>query len=185
MPGPDKRTDLVIAAAKELTRRAVPVRLVLAGYECAHWALRHADELRGLDVEARDMPSDCQFVDAMSSVDVAVQLRMRNLGESSGPVHELLALGRNVIVSDIGSFRELGKAVRTIPLDASASTLADVISHTWKYPIPQTAIADYVASHSSERFRQALVRLCHDTESTKEKTVIKSAEITEPLQLAV
>jgi hypothetical protein len=94
-----------------------------------------------------------------------------------------LAVGRNVIVSDIGSFREFGKAVRTIPVDVSASALADVIFHTWKHPIPQAAIADYVASHSSERFRKALLRFCHDAESAKERKA--GTEIAEPLQLAV
>jgi glycosyltransferase involved in cell wall biosynthesis len=159
MPGPDKRTELIVEAAGELTRRKVAVRLVMAGFGCAHWAQRHADELKGLDVDARDTPSDHEFLDAMSVVDVAVQLRRRSLGESSGVVPELLALGRSVIVSDIGSFREYGKAVRTVSDDASPSGLADCIFDTWKNPVPQAAIADFVATHSSERFRKAILRL--------------------------
>jgi glycosyltransferase involved in cell wall biosynthesis len=170
-PGPDKRTDVVVTAVRELRRRGVAVQLVVAGFESAYWALSRADELRGLDVHTQDAPSDHQFLDAMSGVDIAVQLREKNMGESSGVVHELLALGRSVIVSDVGSFREFGEAVRTVPADASPGVLADAIFHTWKSPVPPAAIAEYVAAHSARCFRQALVKVCKD-DATERKTIL-------------
>src|SRR5690606_20591953 len=160
VPGPDKRTELVIAAMRRLKKLNPHVRLALGGFGCKQWVARHPDKLHGIDVDVRDLPSEHEFLRFMDTVDVAVQLRLKNRGESSGAVHELLALGKNVIVSDVGSFKEFGDAVRTIPADASPTVLANAIQSLLESPIPRHAIELYVESHSKERFGATLWELC-------------------------
>jgi glycosyltransferase involved in cell wall biosynthesis len=156
VPGEEKRTPVVLAAAQELKRRGIPIRVVLSGYGCRRWLAVHGDASAGLDIEAEDSLSQPDFTRLMAKADIAIQLRARNLGESSGAVAELLGLRRNIIVSDIGSFKEYGACVHTIPVNAGASTVAEAVVALLKAPIPASAISEFVAAHDSRAFRERL-----------------------------
>src|SRR6202035_1226125 len=59
-----------------------------------------------------------QFLRTMVAVDVALNLRYRSAGETSGPLIRLLGLGKPVVVSDDGSFAEIpAGCCAKVPLD--------------------------------------------------------------------
>jgi glycosyltransferase involved in cell wall biosynthesis len=122
-----KQTELISAAFQTIRKTIPNATLVLAGFEVGQYAAAHG--LRPEDgYEVHDTPDDEQFDALLNSVDVAVQLRRHNLGENSGPIARLLEIGKPVVVSNIGSFAELGQAVRLIDSNrCTATQLADVI----------------------------------------------------------
>ncbi|MBK1658701.1 glycosyltransferase [Paracraurococcus ruber] len=156
IPGTSKRTDAIIAAARLLQDRGQRLRLLLAGYGVRAYAATNARLWDGLDVTLFDGPSDLQLLQCMLDCDIGLQLRSRNLGESSGIVPQLLCLGRPTIVSDLGSFREFGDAVASVPPEATPEEIAAAIEQTLAAPPSAAAMARYVAERSPARFRQAL-----------------------------
>jgi glycosyltransferase involved in cell wall biosynthesis len=95
----------------------------------------------------------------MRQVDVAVQLRSRNLGESSGVVPQLLQLGKPVVVSAIGSFTEFGEAVVQLAPTAVHEEIAATILSAAKSPPPQEIMLKYAADRSPRRFRETLLSI--------------------------
>jgi hypothetical protein len=159
VPGPSKLTHRVAAAAREIGRRGVPVRVLMAGYGVREYLRNHGRDFDGLDLRSFDGPTDPQLLRCMAETDVAVQFRSKNLGESSGIVPQLLCLGKTVLVSDIGSFKEFGNAVRMVSNDLDVENLADEILHLWHNPIFQKHTSDYVSRHTPARFREKLIEI--------------------------
>ncbi|MBB5374316.1 glycosyltransferase family protein [Acidocella aromatica] len=155
--GSSKRTELLVAAVHELQREGINVRLLLAGFGTAYYADVHATMLAGIALDVRDAPTDRQLCEAMLEVDVAVQLRATNRGESSGIVPQLIALGQRTIVSDIGAFREYGGAVQKVPEQVTASELAKAVLAAAIAPAPEEAMRNYAQNHSPARFRSRLL----------------------------
>ena len=157
VPGSSKLTDRIIAATHVIRQRGIDVSLIIAGYEVRGFSHTAARDLVGLSVKLFDGPTEVQLLRSMAEVDVAVQLRGQNLGESSGIVPLLLALGKSVLVSEIGSFKEFGQAIRTIPVDASVTQIADAILEMRSRPVPQQSIRDYVNAHTPAHFRDVFM----------------------------
>ena len=157
IPSRGKCTEDVLAAIRLLRADGHPIRLVIAGYHAHAYALENAPLLAGLDIDLIDAPSDWQLLEAMRHVDLAVQLRAHNFGESSGVVPQLLSVGRAVIVNRLGSFAEYGDAVAQIPPGASPRLIASAILATIEQPPSPAAIRRYVENHSPARFREALL----------------------------
>ncbi len=119
-----KRITSVIQAFARLARYRPEARLILAGEEHPHYPLRalirdlgQADRIRILG----HVPLD-EFVEYMAACDVCLNLRYPTAGESSGSLLREMALGRAVIVSDIGAFSELpDDACIKIPAGPEAS----------------------------------------------------------------
>jgi hypothetical protein len=131
--------------------------LLIAGYDAGHYGSEMG--LQKLPfVEFVDSPSDSLLLSLMQSTDVAVQLRLGNLGESSGVVPQLLASGVPVVVSAIGSFLEYGDAVRAVPPDTTAAQLAAIL---FEELAPggerQQRMQKYVAAHKPEEFCRRIV----------------------------
>jgi hypothetical protein len=162
IPGPSKLTERIVAATHTIQRRGIDVSLIIAGFGVRGFAQTRAGDLAGINVKLFDGPADVQLLHCMAKVDVAVQLRLRNLGESSGIVPQLLALGKSVLVSDIGTFNELGSAVRTIPVDANASQIAEAILDAWRRPVPQESIREYVKTRTPAHFRDVFLAALSD-----------------------
>ncbi len=106
---PYKRVTSVIQAFARLSRYRPEARLILVGEEHPHYPLRPL--IRDLGQEERIrllgyVPLD-QFVEHIAACDVCLSLRYPTVGESSGSLLREMALGRAVIVSDIGPFSEL------------------------------------------------------------------------------
>ena len=157
IPSRGKCTDDVIAAIRLLRADGHSIRLVIAGYHANVYAAENASLLAGLDIDLIDAPSDWQLLEAMRNVDLAVQLRAHNFGESSGVVPQLLSVGRAVIVNRLGSFAEYGDAVAQIPPGASPHIIARAILATIEQPPSPAAIRRYAETHSPARFRDALI----------------------------
>ena len=123
VPAVNKLPDLVVAAFNLLVKER-KAHLTLAG-----WGVQRFAEERSLlgreDITCLESPSDELLAQAMAGVDVAVQLRIPTLGESSGVVGQLLALGKPVIVTGEGSYAELDDAwVSKVASNVDASGLA-------------------------------------------------------------
>lgn len=95
-PGQAKRTDDVIAVADLLQRKGHKVKLLIAGFKARRFTERYDNALRNIEHSIFEGPTDFQLIQCMSECDVAIQLRKRNLGESSGIVPQLLSLGKSV-----------------------------------------------------------------------------------------
>jgi glycosyltransferase involved in cell wall biosynthesis len=123
VPAVNKLPELVVAAFDLLVKER-DASLVLAGWGVQRFAEEQGILSRG-DITCLESPSDEALAQAMAGVDVAVQLRVPTLGESSGVVGQLLALGKPVIVTGEGSYAELDDAwVLKVPAGVHARDLA-------------------------------------------------------------
>jgi glycosyltransferase involved in cell wall biosynthesis len=158
IPGPPKLTEVIIEAVAVLNRKNRPAKLVMAGFSAKSYAEWKADELAAIPHTVFDGPTDYQLARSMNDVDVAIQLRKLNLGESSGVVPQLLALGKTVIVSPVGAFLEYGDAVMYTDEIVTGESLAAVIENTLREG-KGTRIAreTYRVEHNPEAFRKALI----------------------------
>ncbi|HZP19990.1 MAG TPA: Stf0 family sulfotransferase [Bauldia sp.] len=161
-----KRLDVVLAAVKVLRARGRDVRLTVAGYDTARIGpvIRH--EAGGF-LEIHDNPDDRRFVELLAAVDVAVQLRGINGGETSGVVSMLMALGKPVIVTRIGAFKEFGEAVRFVEASASPADVADaILGAVGEAEALGRAAKTFAARHSPQRFCERLDELIADAPGT-------------------
>jgi glycosyltransferase involved in cell wall biosynthesis len=125
VPNERKRTDVVIAAFREFKKRFPLATLTIAGFH-AH-AYAHERRLNSSDGFEVFECGDQEFDDLMRSIDLAVQLRSVNWGESSGVLSRLLALDIPVIASPIGAFQEYGNAVSYFSTDGNPQGLAELM----------------------------------------------------------
>jgi glycosyltransferase involved in cell wall biosynthesis len=157
IPSTSKLTPEIIAAAKHIMESGVAVKLIIGGFHASAFAEANSELLEGVDIEIHDAPSDVRLVELMSKVDVAVQLRRNNLGESSGVVPQLLLLGKPTVVRAIGSFAEFGDAVITVAPEDGPREIAAAILSASSNPPEQEAMLRYTKDHSPERFRRELL----------------------------
>ena len=148
-----KLTNVIVDAVGELRRRGQDIRLVVAGY-------RATDYIRsryGRDADdwlcASEPNSERNLQLAMARCHVAIQLRARNLGESSGVVPTLIGLGIPTIVSPVGAFLGYGDAVARFA-GSSASELGDLILKVSSTDMSD-AMSAYTSRHSLEAFERA------------------------------
>jgi hypothetical protein len=159
----NKRLDVVLQAGACLAAHGVRAQLIIAGYEIDD-AIR-AEAFPGWEkIELHRNPDDHALAGLMVGVDVAVQLRDKNTGESSGVVSMLVGLGTPVIVTRIGAFCDFGEAVRFVPRDSSAEEVAaaliSVVDETERV---RSAASVYSAAHTPEKFCEELdAILCRD-----------------------
>lgn len=159
VPNESKLTPKVIAAHRKLRATLPDTILILAGYDAALFASRQGlvDE-PGLIIE--DNPSDRRLLTIMSGVDVAVQLRAFDTGESSGIIPQLLAADVPTLVSPIGTMHSYGAAVRYVPQECDAMQLADLILEEARQPArSQAAREAYAQAHTPARFCLDLLEL--------------------------
>ncbi len=159
VPGPSKHTRLVIDAVAELRRRGIAARLLISGFDAQTFARREFSGNKPDWIEVDEPATEAQFQVQLARCDVAVQLRDKNLGESSGVVPSLLALGIPTIVSPLGAFLDYGAA--TARLDRlTPDALADLLASSHAWPTAEH-MARYVSEHTLDKFepmfRQALV----------------------------
>ena len=159
IPDPVKRTERILQAWRKLKQSFPDTELVLAGYYASAYTAENSLDPNERGLHIVDSPSEEQLLNLMASVDVAVQLRAENRGESSGTVHQLLGLRRRVIVSAHGSYGELGDAVVHIPPDASETMIAETILKTAKDDKLSERAAAYAKAHSLETYQREFCAL--------------------------
>lgn len=153
-PEKTKQLDRLIAAVQHLQRRR-PTRLLVAGFDAGTFLTREGlARVEGIDV--LDNPSDSELMEAMRSVDVAIQLRFPSKGESSGVVGHLLGMGVPLVATDAGSFSELREAAVLVPPDVSPAALADAILRAHEDAGLRATAATYRTAHLPAAFVAAL-----------------------------
>lgn len=174
IPHQEKCTETVLAAFAELRRRHPNAELVLAGYHAPAYA--RASSL-GVDqgVLASEPDSTGELIELMASCDVAVQLRRRDLGESSGILAQLMSVGTPAIATDIGSFRDYRGAARLMPPGSTPAQIAAAITEEAGNRHTRAAdVARLVEERSPARFCQVFrnaVKALHHAAPTKARSV--------------
>lgn len=156
IPGGSKLTKLVVEACEQLYKAGHSVELYVAGFNVYNfWRSRNSAKPK-FKYHLFDGPTDIQLVEIMNKVDVAVQLRDENRGESSGVIPQLLMLGKPVVVSELGSFKEYGPAVIGFDNESGVEMLASKILDARLNYRPE-AIQNYTNSHSVSRFQEEII----------------------------
>ncbi|MFN6016106.1 MAG: glycosyltransferase [Verrucomicrobiota bacterium] len=163
MPRKSKQTELIVAACKHLASTGHNIKLVIAGFGAEKYV--RTIKKTNLNIVGYSDLTDGQLSEVMASVDVAVQLRLSNMGESSGVVPQLLALCKNVIVSDVGAFAEFGSATKKVPTDIRFDNLAATILEVLADDSYRDAMRAYAALHSPKAFRATLLSSLADLSS--------------------
>ncbi len=159
VPAASKQTETVIEAFKLIRKSQPAATLLIAGFG-AHAYSRACipEEVPGLLIE--DSPPTDRLLELMRGVDVAVQLRAVNTGESSGIIPQLLALNRVTIASSVGAFADYGDPVRYVRVGVNAEDLARAILEEAKDPARRAAHRKaYVEAHSPLRFMKSLTEI--------------------------
>lgn len=153
--GDGKRLDCLAKAVALLARRR-PARLVIAGWDARRYCRRTG--IAALPcVEVHESPDDARMATLMRETDVAVQLREATHGESSAAVGQLLACGRQLVVTGEGSFAELPRELATfVAADCTPAMLADAIETAAGRSIDDVTLARILASLSPEAFTTRL-----------------------------
>jgi glycosyltransferase involved in cell wall biosynthesis len=159
---PSKRIPQLLAAFARLHAARSDSVLVLAGsvsrgLELESWLSRHRLEL-GRHVIRIDHVPERRLWALLAAFDVCVSLRAPTMGETSGMALRALALGRPLVVSDLGWFAELPDAVAAkVPVGESEvevleSVLMALAGDAGKRAAMGTEGAEYVRrEHDLER----------------------------------
>jgi hypothetical protein len=157
VPGTDKHLDETIAACRSLIGGGEIGGAVFAGFGAARVADHLGSHPADGAITVHDGPDDVTLEGLMRSVDVAVQPRRHNVGESSGVVAQLTALGKRIVCSPVGSFLEYDGLVTYIEGEATPDAIAAAIRRALAgSPPPEAARRAFVESRSPARFLQAL-----------------------------
>jgi glycosyltransferase involved in cell wall biosynthesis len=123
-----KEPLLVVRALALLRRQGREARLVFAGPVSEHDRREVEEESArqgvGTHVELTGLIGSEAYADLLSRVALAVQLRARSNGEASGAVHDCIAGGLPLVVTEIGAARELPDFVDKVSPDISPEDLA-------------------------------------------------------------
>jgi len=105
---PYKRIAESLRAFRRLLRLAPTAKMILVGEPHPDFALQSLIHTLGLSAAVRVMgftPID-DFTGYMAACDIVLNLRYPTVGESSGSLLRALGLGKAVLVSSVGAFRE-------------------------------------------------------------------------------
>jgi glycosyltransferase involved in cell wall biosynthesis len=160
-----KRVPQLLEAFARLRASRPDARLLLVGAEAPGFDL--AGRLAGLGlegVEREDYVDEQRLWSLMAACDVCVALRSPTMGETSGSAIRALVLGRPLVASDTGWFRELPDDVALkVPVDEhEAETLAGALELLAANPDARAAMSaaalDYVVrEHDLGRVAEAYV----------------------------
>jgi hypothetical protein len=148
-----KRSDVVLEACEHLAGIGQNVTLVIAGFEAQKFLERYNLASFNFKIECYSSPTDGDLLSLMDTVHVAVQLRKRNLGESSGVVASLICKGVTTIVSNVGSFAEYDGAAIVVEDLCTAVDLANTISKSISIDI-SSCQSKYISDYTSEKLCQ-------------------------------
>lgn len=127
IPSNAKGSELVVQACAKLRNSGKDVVLVMAGYGVEKFATEAKLSYPSLRLEYSPHTTDRELLDLMDTVHLAIQLRLKNLGESSGVVASLIAKNVPTIVSDVGAFKDYAHCCTLIPVDASVQAISNAI----------------------------------------------------------
>lgn len=149
--GKSKRPEQVVAACEWIRQRR-PLRLIFAGYDVANY-LRIA-RLERSWVEAVEKPSHDELVALMQEVDVGVQLRWPQHGESSGAVNQWIGLRKPVVVTAGGSFDDFAGAAWMVSPEGGPDVLGGQILKAAQEGVP-SGIDEFISKRTIEAWQNA------------------------------
>ena len=106
---PYKRIAESLRAFRRLVRAVPDARMILVGEAHPELPLKSLIAQMNLEQQVRHLdfvPME-DFSGYLGACDIVLNLRYPTVGESSGTLQRALGMGKAVIVSDVGSFREL------------------------------------------------------------------------------
>ena len=157
---PAKRIPQLLRAFAKLRESFPRARLVLAGAIAPGFELDRRIEGLGLEdaVVSEGYVDDRRLWALMGACDVIVSLRAPTMGETSAAALQALALGKPLVVSDLGWFAELpGEVVRHVPvggpeIDVLAAVLEELAGDEGARRALGAAAVEYVRTdHDLER----------------------------------
>ena len=154
---PYKRIAESLRAFRRLVRLEPRAKMILAGELHPEVPLQSMVSALGLSANVRALgfiPIE-DFAGYVAACDMVLNLRYPTVGESSGSLLRALGLGRAVLVSDVGSFREFPDDVcLKVPVD---STEEDLIFEYLNLLVSRPEVAQAFGS----RARQFVERECN------------------------
>lgn len=153
---PYKRIAESLRAFRRLVRVVPEARMILVGEAHAELPLASLIQALGLGSHVRhlDFVPIEDFNGYLGATDIVLNLRYPTVGESSGTLQRALGMGKAVVVSDVGSFREYpGDVCLKAPVDASEE------EHLFEY-MNLLASRPEVARTLGERARAWVKREC-------------------------
>ena len=119
---PYKRIAESLRAFRRLVRSVPDARMILVGEAHPELPLKSLIASNNLQTHVRHLdfvPME-DFHGYLGACDIVLNLRYPTVGESSGTLQRALGMGKAVIVSDVGSFRELPSEVcLKVPVDST------------------------------------------------------------------
>lgn len=127
-----KQIKVVLNAVSEVLAAGKPIHLYIVG-SCEKWIEQYVQE-KGISqfVTITGWINIQAFREYLQEMDLVANLRYPTFGESSASLHEALAYGKAVVVSDVGSFSEYDTfQVKRIPVEPCRASmeLAQIIQH--------------------------------------------------------
>jgi len=119
---PYKRIVQSLWAFRRVVDRHPEARMILVGEAHPELPLASMVHALGLGAHARhiDFPSIQDFNGYLAACDIVLNLRYPTVGETSGTLLRALGMGKPVVVSDVGAFREFPEGVcLKAPVDAA------------------------------------------------------------------
>jgi glycosyltransferase involved in cell wall biosynthesis/SAM-dependent methyltransferase len=154
---PYKRIAESLRAFRRLIRVAPEARMILVGEAHEELPLHSMIQSMGLSAHVRHLgftPIE-DFNGYLSACDIVLNLRYPTVGESSGTLLRALGMGRAVVVSDVGSFREYPDEIcLKAPVDATEE------AHLFEY-LNMLVSRPEVARGLGQRARQWVQRECN------------------------
>ena len=151
---PYKRIAESLRAFRRLLRVAPAARMILVGEPHPDFPVKSLIHSLGLSASVRVMgfADNDGFTGYMAACDVVLNLRYPTVGESSGSLLRALGLGKPVLVSDVGAFREFPDDVcLKVPVGAGEEDLIfEYLNLLASRPDVARALGERAARHVKE-----------------------------------
>ncbi|MCG8451368.1 MAG: hypothetical protein MI725_17520 [Pirellulales bacterium] len=160
MIGEAKRIGDLIDVCRRLRENGRAVRLLLAGYNSRTVSsyLSSGEDF----VDCHEPESTTELLSLMRSVDLAVQLRVSDLGEVSGVVSQLMGQRCQVLASEGSISEQYRDLLHTIPANADFETLYGTIMELLERPSDKVGgadLADFSTAKYQDQFASFLEEL--------------------------
>ncbi|MBI2817104.1 MAG: glycosyltransferase [Acidobacteria bacterium] len=153
---PYKRVREALRAFARVRERRPNIKMILVGEEHPTYPLRPLINELGISDDVRIVgyvPLDV-FTSCIGGCDICINLRRPTVGETSGSLLRLLALGKPTLISEIGAFLEIPEdAAIRIPVDDRE---VDWVAEYMNLILDQPTLARTIG----ERAREYAVREC-------------------------
>lgn len=153
-----KQTDKIIEAVRiynELYH--IDAKVVIAGYDTQKYYQSSLNESQQQIVIPFDSPDDKTLYSLMKRVDLAVQLRTLPLGESSGPISQLIGMNKKVIASENFVDSSISSCCSIVEQHVTPEALCESIKKELLKPVPDHS--KVIDELSDDHFRELILEI--------------------------